>query len=401
MSFAFDSGEALPNANVPRIREYAKIMTQVSDLVEAIETTATKTDLDNNFTIDVEKKPGIMIPEGVSRQIGEVSFITAKLSLAVDTMHEDDEALDDSGELFVDHYSNDPTYESSIPADKAVVREATNISLQFFGSQGVFLASRTNLTKDTNSIQDHVSLVSNPRGVLVPVDAIPDRDLAALIISTVNPDAVNNYPEKPIDMTSPEAFSALSTLLATTTQSDINDSIRYMPEPDTHFKHRQQFDPKTNRMKTSFQIRYRSNEEPERFIIATHSLDTNFQLSFKTITSGGPFTPEALEDTPKLIPYEPTLDELIHLTEVLTKEVAAVNTRGLEVEIEDLDALSDDEAITQEPLFAEIEETVDTDRTFEEIAEEDNRRDFRHIADIAITSELEHRLGDIDPEAKE
>lgn len=394
MSFAFDSGEALPNADVPRLREYAKIMTQVSDLVEAIQETGTKTDLDNDFTVEVDKKPGIMIPQIVTDMIGEVSFISAKLKLAVDIMHEDDEVADENEEFSSDSFYNDPAYEQSIPADNAVVRQATNISLQFFSSNGVFLVSRTNLSDETHEIKDNISLTKYPRGEITPVEAVSERDLAALIISIVNPGITDSYSDKPFDMTSPEAFSALSSLLSTTTRSNINDSIRYLPEPDSHFKHRQQYDPKADRMKTSFQIKYRSSEDPERLIIATHSLDTNFQLSFETITPGGPFTPQAIEDTPKRIPYEPTLIELSHLTDILQKEVSTVSTNGREVEVEDLDTLSEVDAITQEQLF----EVVETDYEFGQIAEHDTRRDFQSLAGIALSSELDDEPTEADPD---
>ena len=392
MSFGFDTGEAIPNADVPRLREYAKIMTRVSDLVEVLEVSKTKTDLESDFTIDIEKSPNIIIPDAITDAVGEVSYISAKLKLATDIVHEDEDIAPDYEVMPTIEMFYDSGFDSSIiPEGDKVERQASNISLDFYGSKGVFMVSRTNLTESDDAIRDHVILYGVDSNDPQPVNSISDQALNHFLVSAVNPLAVDEYSQKQFDLTAPATFPALNALFSLAGRHQSSDSVRHLPGVESYFKHRQEYDPQSERFKTSFQIRFQSDEEPHHTIFAIHSLETNFQLSFKTIRDTGDFTPNNYEenvneDVAIRVPYTPTLTELSQLSEILGTQVAIL---GGATEKSDR-SFDLDEKLESDELFEPIEQRYE----FDKITTEETRRQFAAMADIAITQELEQILDD-------
>ncbi len=406
MSFGFDTGEAIPNADVLRLREYTKIMTQVSNLAEALEDTHRKIDLENNFTINTEISPDIIIPDSIASEIGDVSYIVAKLKLNTDTMHEDEDIainyeVTPNPQMFYDNdLDTDTTLEGAM-----VDRQASNISLHFFGSRGVFMVSRTNLTSPDDTIEDHVSLYTPGSTGPLAVPAVSNQDLSRFIVSAVNPLAVDYYADKEFDVAAVDTFDDLTTLFSLAGQQQSNDSTLPLPGIDTYFKHRKEYDHKTDRFKTSFRIRFWSNEDPSRTIFAVHTLETDFQLSFKTLyNENSEFTPENYEaneylladsslNVPYVSPYKsytPTLSELAHLSGILGEQVARINAGIAQIE----ETLVEAPEIDATELFETVEQNIDRDIEFDTIAAEDTRREFAAMADIAITQELEQILDD-------
>lgn len=402
MSFGHNTGEALPNADVPRLREYAKIMNYVSDYVELIETTKPAIDLESVFTISIENNPDIIIPTGITDTIGEVSYITARPKLASDTMHIDEDIAPYFDETPTIEMAYDSIYdEASTATNETIVRQASNISLDFYGPKGHYILSRTNLTDPTSDIQDHVTLYTTASKEPIPVAAVSKEELNQFLVSSISPFAVNQYSGRQFDITSPDMYPALSALFAMSGKHLSSESVRHFPGRENFFKHSQEYDPKTDRFKTSFKIRIESNGPDRRTIIATHSLETNFQLSFETITEGGDFTPQNLEnapedqdDAPRIVPHTPTLDELQQLSTFLKQQVmqlsASADQTIVGFEVGEEDSIVDID-------FTPIEEAYE----FKEIVANDTRRDFAAMADIAITQELEQILSDTDDDQKD
>lgn len=365
MSFANDAESYMPNADILRLREYAKVLSGVSDIIESIEEPGTKLDTtEYSYSLGVSGDGEYAIPSIVCEHIGQVEKIDVLLRHTTDIVTD--------GQAEHPYYEIEPTEEAVLdallrtlpdqPSADTTLAEAVSISIYFHGANAVYALSRSSL-EEAHTTPDAILKKVNNTMVDSPVPAMAQADFNHLILSIVAPQSHatersdSHYEEA--DFLNPAAFGVLHELFEGVTFTDEDYQGHQFQTSDTFFKYYHHFDPTDEQPMTSFRIQFTSNETGNQIFVRS-DLDTHFELSFETMTESDP-------EAPLVTPYTPTLSELQHLAELLKTENQTLRT-GVQTDAVSFDtgfdtiapidaiALATD-AIQEEQEFKRIEDT--------------------------------------------
>lgn len=378
MTIPHESEGLHPNADVLRLREYAKVLSGISDIIEVIEEPEVKLDtLEFSYSFSVGSYDEYAIPISVIDAVGPIHKMDIQLRLMADTMHSGepvaaDYEVEPTPEKVFDRMISPPNPTLGVNEEPQIV-ESTGISLYLEGANATYAISRSSL-EATHDTPDGILSKINGQTTLTDIGPISQADFNQLIMSIVAPASQasisGSQGYEGADFLKPGAFGILNELFQDVTFADQDYLGHRFKSSDTFFKYIHVLNSEEKQPTTSFRVRFNSNETG-RPIILRSDLDTNFELSFETIN-------DDTADGPALIPHTPTLSELEYFDSLLEKELLALQDAkastdeaiDLGFDIEETENAIDkvDDAINDEQEFQLIAAT-ETEAAYFDIVE--------------------------------
>jgi len=287
-----------------RLREYGKIITNVSELIETIEAVESKTELEDNFTFEITKDDLVVIPEVVSDKVGPIEQIVVTLKLGLE-------------------------HDSKGDTEHEVSAEA-RMSIMLFSDQAAFVISRSSQNKPNNSTDMVLWRTKQKRDFREEeVPAVSQSDVNALILSLVDPasPAKESSNTASPDFLKPEAFGILQELFREVSVERHNGMTYAFQKANSLFTYRRVYDDIFGQEKTSFDIHFTvGSGEKQRTIFARNTMETNFDLRFEVIGDDPDVIPSSLPRPKIFLPYTASYEDMLALNELLENEVAVIQS---------------------------------------------------------------------------
>ncbi len=332
MTFPLGAEGPLPNADILRLREYAKVLSGISDVIELVEAPSFKTDtLEYNYSFTVDQEDGFAIPKSIEATIGTVERMDILLRLTADPIYpgqslDTDYEIEPTPEVVLDKILDPSAPETS--SEDAEITEATSISLYLEGKNATYALSRSSL-ETTHTSPDTILKKVGGKLVDTQVEPVSQADFNHLLMSIVAPSSRTQDNDEQhyndADFLKPATFELLNELFQSVTFADQDFLGHRFQTSETYFKYTHNFDPSSVHPMTSFKVRFTSNDTANPILVRS-DLDTNFELSFETIVEGS-------DGAPALNPYTPTLAELHYLSSLLEKESQSLVTGTVTTDI--------------------------------------------------------------------
>lgn len=309
------------------LREFAGLLTDVTDLVATIEAARLPHDKSDIITVPVFGD-GIEIPRQVTAAIGEVHEVLLSFDLP---------------EL--------PENEASPYVEYADPR-LSSVSVEFVGKEKTYYLSRVNTieTAPYDHILDIQPTTPNDRATfgqqainalrhhsdededfLKNIQEIPTITLLefnSLLMSMVYPDKERGYEMfENANLLDPKVLENIRESIRLGLNQHM-DGIGYAFNSTEHTSlsyTREQGQP------VSFRLSY-ADFTNGRTIIAQHSLETDFTITFSTVEDLPGLNGDTVVGT---VDFMPTVDDIIHLRHVLQQEITATNTALLDIDTVD------------------------------------------------------------------
>jgi len=325
------NGERSPDI----LREFAGLLTDVSDLVDSIETLEAPHDLSDFVTIPVVGE-SIVIPEQVQRTIGDVQTIVLFFDIPAS---DSDSTIQHASSLGIELIGKDKTYTLSRTSE-----DTSELNDYIFDIEPISPDARATFGKtalkalrhDEESTDDFLKNIET-------VEAIDRKDLNALLMSIAFPDNERGY----------DMFESAN-LLDKDVLEKLRESVQFglvsnhtglgyvfnsTDASITYFRQENQ--------PISFQISY-PDYKHGRAILAQHTLETDFTIAFSTIETLPGLNNDSVDGT---VDFIPSVNDLMDLRSILQTETMLLNaTHGAEspldvAEIEEVDEINVDPAV--------------------------------------------------------
>jgi len=332
MSASRESENTIPNAETLRLREYAEIISNASNLIEILENpNIDKGALEYSYSISVDPSDEYVIPDSIIEKVGSIDTIDITLRSLTYVRKPGEPELEydvePTHEIFSDAFLTKEDRAAHANGKSEVVK-AISISLYLHGSEGTYAISRaSNSTKD-HSYTDGVLTKKNMRSSDERVTPISEADFTRLLMSIAAPTLQLPENSTQSDLLNPAAFDALNELFKRITLADTDTLVHEFMTSDTELGYLHGMPVPTGLLVTGFGINFASNETGDRISVHTN-LGTKFALSFSTLFHtqehlGTETHQLGVETVSSSGPYTPTLSELRHLNELLKKEAEAL-----------------------------------------------------------------------------
>jgi len=332
MNLFRESESNIPNAETLRLREYAEIISNTSNLIEILENpTIDKGALEYSYSVNVDPSDEYAIPDSISEKVGPIDTIDITLR-SVTHIRKPGESeieydVEPTHEIFSDAFLTKEDRAAHANAKSEVVK-ATSISLYLHGPEGTYALSRASNSPQDHSYTDAVLRKKNTRSSDERVTPISQADFTHLLMSIAAPTLQLPEDSTQANLLAPAAFDALNELFKRVTLADADTLVHEFITSDTELGYLHGTPVPTGHPVTGFGINFASNETGDRISVHTN-LGTKFALSFSTLfhtqehirTETHELGTETVSSSGS---YTPTLSELRHLNELLKKEYQAL-----------------------------------------------------------------------------
>ena len=307
-----------PKEDFLRLREYGKVITNISELVELLETINVQTELEDDFTFEIVEGDQVAVPECVTGKIGAVEQITVSLKLGQEQI------------------------------DELTTAAEARMSIMLFSRQAAFVISRSS-NQDETSFEDTILWQTGVAHDFKEEDvaAVSQSEINALILSLVDPTIATPKNESDVpNYLQPAAFEVLQDIFRSISLEQKTALAYAFQKENSVFSFKKEIDDVFGEEKTLFEINFSTGSgEIKKEIVARNSMDTEFNLQFYTV--GNDPDHDASSAFPAVqihIPHTATYDDLKTLNRLIVDEMASMQDAPFSKEHVALDTLEESAA---------------------------------------------------------